>query len=437
MPLPWTRRQFLAGATALVAARCVHGQKNETRGQPPVTGLHEPGLESFDRMMLAFLAEHKLPGAALAVGKDGRLVYARGFGYANVDKKEPVQPAALFRIASVSKPVTAVAVLQLVERGKLRLEDKAFSLLKLAPHLEAGARPDPRLGRITVLELLRHTAGWDRDKSFDPIARPWDIAKALNIRPPVRPEHIVRYVMGRPLDFDPGERHAYSNVGYLVLGRLIEAVSRRSYEEYVRKEVLTPLGITTMRLGKGALEERARGEVHYYDSQKRVGRAVVGPHIGDTVPLPDGAENLDGFEAHGGWIASAPDLVRIASAVDQSPRVRLLQERTLRAMVQRPEGAAGHEADGKPKDAYYGCGWMVRPVGDRGQANLWHTGLIAGTSALLVRRWDGLSWAVLFNTDADRECKHPADLIDGLVHQAADEVRDWPATDLFGKYLKP
>ena len=246
--------------------------------------------------MTSFVSERKLPGAAFAVTKDSRLVYARGFGYADVEKKEPVQPASLFRIASVSKPITAVAVLQLAERGNLKLEDKAFEILKYRSHMEPGGGVDPRLKDITVHQLLQHTAGWDRNKSFDPIGRPWEIAKSLNIHPPVRPEHIVRYMMGKPLDFDPGQRHAYSNLGYLVLGRIIETVSRRPYQAYVRQEVLAPLGITTVRLGKGAIQGRARDEVKYYDSKNRTGRAIVGPNIGKSVPFPYGAENFDGFE---------------------------------------------------------------------------------------------------------------------------------------------
>src|SRR5262249_17746773 len=142
------------------------------------------------------------------------------------------------------------------------------------------ARPDPRWKQVTVLHLLQHTGGWDRDRSFDPIGVPWDVARALKIEPPVRPEHVVRYMMGRPLDFDPGRRYACSNFGYLLLGRLVEAASGRPYETYVRDRVLAPLGVTDMRLGRALLEDRAKGEVRYYDSRKRTGPALVGPHVG-------------------------------------------------------------------------------------------------------------------------------------------------------------
>jgi N-acyl-D-amino-acid deacylase len=103
-------------------------------------------------------------------------------------------------------------------------------------------------------------------------------------------------------------------------------------------------------------------------------------------------------------------------------------------MWKRPPGAAGFD-DGQPKPVYYGLGWNVRPVGDRGRANTWHSGLISGTSTILVRRHDGLNWAVLFNTDRNPGGKVLSGIIDPLVHQAADEVKEWPTADQFGKYL--
>src|SRR5262249_39849061 len=155
------------------------------------------------------------------------------------DKKEAVQPTSRFRIASISKPITAVAVFRLIERGKLKLDDKVFSIVKVVPHLEPGKRPDPRLARITVRHCLQHTAGWDRSRGFDPMgaAAAEQTARALGIKLPVRPQDIIRYTLGRPLDFDPGTAFAYSNFGYCVLGRVIEAVSGESYARYVTREV--------------------------------------------------------------------------------------------------------------------------------------------------------------------------------------------------------
>jgi CubicO group peptidase (beta-lactamase class C family) len=427
------RRQFLgraaAGLTGLATIRIL-----PALSAPPVTGEHDRRLESFDKLMTTFVEGHRLPGAALAVTRNGKLVYARGFGFADEEKKEPVHPAALFRIASISKPFTATAVLQLADKEKLQLSDRVFQYVPFQPHLEAGAKPDPRWQKITIRELLHHTAGWDRDQSYDPIGIPWKIAKTLKSKPPVAPIQIVHYMMGQPLDFDPGTRYAYSNLGYLVLGRLIEAVTKQPYEAHVRKSVLAPLGITSMKLGRALAEHRTKGEVKYYDPKHRTGPSLYPPHVGQPVPLPYGAENFEGFEAHGGWIASAPDLVRFASTFDRPAQCPILSERGIETMWERPPGPAGRDANGKPADNFYACGWSVRPVGKTGR-NTWHNGGITGTSTLLVRRADGLNWAVLFNTDADPKGKAPADVIDPLIHAAADEVRNWPDVDLFEKYL--
>jgi len=391
----------------------------------PVTGIKDSNFAKFDEAMTAFIKERKLPGASFAITKDGRLVYARGFGYSDVEKKESIHPASLLRIGSISKPITAVAILQLVERGKLKLDDKAFEILKFEPHLEFGAKLDPRLNKVTILQLLQHTGGWDREKSFDPAARPWDIAKSMKFRPPVRPEHIVRYMIGKPLDFEPGERHAYSNWGYLALGLVVEKLTGQSYEAYVRKEIFTPLGIKRMRLGKGAIEDRAPGEVKYYDSQKRMGLAVEGPRIGEMVPLPYGAENLQGFEAHGGWLGSAVDVVRFASAFDQPARCKILSEKSIQIMFARPDGPAGQEGNGKPKSVFYGCGWEVRPQGDKANHS-WHAGVTSASTSIVIRFPDGVNWAVLFNADTKLDLP-----LDG----ATEKVKRWPEGDLFEKFL--
>ena len=295
----------------------------------------------------------------------------------------------------------------------------------------SGEKLDPRLKQITVLYLLQHRGGWDRDKSFDPMFRSVQIARKFDVPPPVGPEQVIRYMMGQPLQFDPGQEYAYSNFGYCVLGRLVEKVSGQSYEDYVRKEVLAPLGIRAMRLGKTLPAGRAPGEVKYYDEKERTRPSVFSPHVGQPVPLPYGAWNLEAMDAHGGWIASAEELVRFASAFDVPARCKVLHPAGIATMFGRPPGRAGLDANGKPQEAYYGCGWSVRTVGLSG--NTWHGGTLDGTSTLLVRRHDGLCWGVLFNTRNSPAGENLGGLIDPLLHQAADRVRLWPKGNLFKK----
>jgi N-acyl-D-amino-acid deacylase len=399
-------------------------------------------MAPFDELLTKFIGEHKIPGGAVAVSRNGRLVYSRGFGYADVEAKAPVEPVSRFRIASISKPITAVAVLQLVEQGKLGLDERVFDLLKEDPNLPPHGTPDPRLPQITIRQLLQHTGGWDRDVSFDPMFRPIEIARDLHTAPPAGQAQVIRYMRGQPLDFQPGERYAYSNFGYCLLGRLIEHVSGEQYETFVKEHVLKPLGITRMQLGRTLAEYRADGEVTYYEPGDKRGPAVVGQNLGEDVPLPYGTWNLEAMDSHGGWIASAIDLVRFAAAFDDPARCPLLKPASIADMFARPIGAPGFDAEGKLKPFFYGLGWMVRndvgadavndttTPGER--SSQWHTGSLDGTSTILVRRHDGLCWAVLFNTRNSVAEKAPARLIDLLMHKTANAIKEWPQGDEFG-----
>jgi len=418
-----TRRAFLASGLALPFISTLRATE-------------DPALAPFDDLFAKFLKDNAVPGAAVAVTRNGKLVYARGFGLADVAGRTPVKPDALFRIASISKPITAVGVMQLVERGQVKLDEPALSYLRLKPFLAASAKPDERWHKITIRHCLQHTGGWDRDKKggFDPISIPGRIMREMKLPGAPTPTDIVRYMMGRSLDFEPGAKYAYSNLGYLIIGRVIEAVTGQKYEPWVKKHVLAPAGITAMQLGRGLPETRAKGEVSYYDSKKRTGPCLYPPKVGERVPLPDGASNVESYDAHGGWIASAIDLVRFACALDSGKKSPLLAARSIQEMWSRPAGAAGLNAKNQPKAAYYGCGWNIRPSGDTGRLTAWHTGLIPGTSTLLVRRFDGLNWAVLFNTEANADGKTLSSLIDGPMHEAAAAVQKWPTIDLFAKF---
>ena len=424
-------------ATALMFAVCrtgkLDGQRPVTRTGPlSVTGQTAPDLAPFDRLLTSFVREHAIPGAALAVVRDGHLMLARGYGWADLQAGTPVQPRSLFRIASLSKPITAVAILQLVDRGKLTLASRPFQLLPPVSEPAGGRFVDARLARITILQLLQHTGGFDRDRSFDPMFRSVRIARAVGVRPPAGPDAIIRYMREQPLDFDPGTHYAYSNFGYCVLGRVIEQVAKCPYEKYVQDNVLRPLGIHDMQIGHTLRSGRADREVTYYtpDTDKRP--SVVGA-IGKPVEPPYGAWYLEAMDAHGGWLASVVDMARFACAWGRAPGARVLSDHAVETMFARPTGPAGFESNGKPKAVYYGCGWLVRPTAD-GRANQWHTGALPGTATLMVRRHDGLCWIVLFNTRHDPSGGSLTAKIDPLLHRAADAVKRWPKHDLFQEY---
>ena len=230
----------------------------------PITGLAIPDLAGFDQVMTSLMQTWSLPGGQVAVVKNGRLVFNRGFGLADVEHDVPVQPDNLFRIASATKPITAVAIMTLVDAGKLSLDDKVFPLLGFEPASHASV--DPRLDTITVEECLVHSGGWDSTTSFDPQFLPWSrmAAATLGVNDPPEAAAIVRFMLGVPLDFDPGSKSVYSNFGFNVLGRVIEHASGQPYAEYVRDHVLTPSGISNMQIGRTRREDRAPGEVVYY-----------------------------------------------------------------------------------------------------------------------------------------------------------------------------
>jgi CubicO group peptidase (beta-lactamase class C family) len=399
--------------------------KSESRGDrgAPVTGKPAPELASFDRTVLGLMAKWKIPGGSVAVVKDGRLVLAHGYGWADRESHEPVAPGSLFRIASLSKSLTSAAILKLVEEGKLRLDDKAFEILgDLQPR--PGATINPELRKITLRHLLQHSGGWDRDQSFDPMFQSREIAATLGVPPPASAEAIIRYMLEKPLQFSPGTKYAYSNFGYCVLGRVIEKVTGERYEDFVRSRILRPAGVTSMRLGRTRLADRAPGEVRYYGFPGMGLAPSVFPSGPARVPWPYGGFYIEAMDSHGGWIASATDLARFIAALDGQPHhPRILSPRSVEQMTARPLPPLWVGTDN-----WYGMGWSVRTA--EGGTNWWHTGALDGTTTLMVRAGIGVTWVVLFNS-RPKDADGLAGELDSGMWQAEQQVRRWPAEDLF------
>ncbi len=379
--------------------------------------------ESFDALFPSLMAKWGIPGGAVAVVKDDRLVFAKGYGKADTESGAPATATSLFRIASLSKPLTAAAVLKLREQGKLGLEDKVFRKY-LAPAPPPGAAMDPRLLDVTVRHILEHAGGWDRDASFDPMFYSREISAALGKPGPASASDIIRYMTGRRLDFAPGARYAYSNFGYCILGRVIEKITGKSYLEAMKELVLGPAGITGMRLGRTRLANRAEGEARYYDHLGASLAPSVFPGEDEPVPWPYGGFYIEAMDSHGAWLASATDLMRFLTACDgRAGRADILSASTLQDMTARPD-----LPDWKSASSYYGLGWSVRPVGN--DANWWHTGSLPGTTSIIVRASTGLSWVGLFNSrpaDADGFATE----LDETFWKAVEGVTEWPTADLF------
>jgi CubicO group peptidase (beta-lactamase class C family) len=420
-PLAGECRVGVALFLVLVVTLCVGG--GACSGSIPTTGEAVPGMKSVDRVITELLTKWQMPGAAVGIVKDGRLVFARGYGWADKDNSVPVQPDSLFRIASVSKPITAAAILTLVEQGKVSLDDKAFKILNnLQP--PRGTSPDRRLYDITIRQLLEHVGGWDTQAlGYDPQFALYETAAdALGTSRPANAETIVRYMMGHPLSFTPGTKFCYSNFGYNVLGRVIEKVTGQSYESYVKTNVLAPMGITRMQIGHTLEGQQVPGEVCYYAHSNALVPSVF-PN-GGPVTWPYGRWSLEAMDSHGGWIASVIDLLRFVTHVDgRTPPADTLRSDTIATMISRPSVPSW-----KGSAYWYALGWDVRPAS--GDANWWHMGSLDGTTSLLVRAYNGLAWCVLVNS-RPRNSDAFNTALDNAMWTAIDGVTSWPSYDLF------
>ena len=392
----------------------------------PISGNAVPGMVAYDNLVSDFMRKFSIPGGAVAVMRDGKLIYARGFGYADTENKTPMQPDALFRIASISKPITSAAVMKLVEEGKLNLDDRVAPLIAhLAP--EPGATVDPRWELITIRHLLNHAGGWDRTKpngGFDPIDRPITAAAAVNAPVPASSETLIRYMKGMPLDFNPGEKFAYSNFGYIILGRVIERVSGMSYKDYVRTRVLEPVGANRTQQGRSRMLHALPNEVKYYSPNLPVNEPLV-PSVfpGEgAVPLTYGGFHFEAGDASGGWVSSTIDLLRFVGGIDgRANRPDIMSSGLITQMTSSGPTVCANGA------CYYGFGWFVRPT--QGDATWTHGGSLPGTTGMLVRSYHNFSWIGLFN--ARSVTPNSEAELDVVLWNALSQVTSFPSHDLF------
>ncbi len=400
----------------------------ETTADPadglPKTGPPTAGVEAFDERLPPLLREWGVPGASVSVSSGGRLVFTRGYGYADAETESPVRPASLFRVASISKPITAVATLDLVERGRLSLSDRAFDVRE--DLLPADGPADERVREITVGQLLRHTAGFDaRQLGYDPGFRAVETAREEGETPPASPAAKIRNRLRHDLGFEPGARFRYSNVGYLVLGRVLEGVTETEYERHVREGILRDVGATRAQVGATRRENLADGEVRYHGN-RRV--ESVFPDAGE-VPAPYGRVAMGTVDAFGGWVASTVDLLRLFGGVDgRANRPDVLAPEARATMTERPP-----VEDWSGASQYYGMGWFVIP-GDGSRPGLWHNGSLPGTYGFAIREPNAdRTLAALFNARPEQRSQFNV-AAQRTLRRALRSVPSWPDRDLFDEF---
>lgn len=268
-----------------------------------------------DAAMKPFMAANGITAATVAVAKDGVMLAERGYGHRDSASQIPLPADAMFITASIVKPVTAAAVQKLARERKLALTDHVFCTGQNAPCWLARelqpAAPDVRLADITIGHLLAHQSGWNADISGDPLTSEFEIQQTLGLSAPPQPDDIIRFMLRRPADFAPGARTAYSNFGYLLLGRIIEKASASSYVEYVQDQIMRPLGIpkTDFESMRSLLRDRHPREPHYMTN-------VTAPSVfapGTTVLALDGAIRAENWTAAGSAITTAKAMTLFAA----------------------------------------------------------------------------------------------------------------------------
>jgi uncharacterized protein (TIGR03437 family) len=399
------------------------------RGQP-MTGQSSPGTAGLDTVMQGILSKYSIPGAALAVSRNGTLVYARGFGYADTSNAKPVQPDSLFRIGSVSKTFTAIAIMELVEQGKIQLDQSAFALLpNITPR--AGATLNPQLASVTVRQLLNMTGGWDRSIVPDAIDNTLVIAAATGLATPLSCSQVIQYQLAQPLQHTPGTTYAYSNFGYCILGQIVAQVSGSNYVDFVRKNVLTPLGIQRAKQADPFVSDTANGEVTYYDFPGApLGKNVYNP-TGPLVPQAYGNHNFLDSEAAGAWVTTPIELLRFVNGIDGVRGGPLLQPATIQLMQTEASAFAG-------TPGFYGLGFDMHTTTGSG-LNWFKDGGLAGTAAYLFKGANKTDFAVVFNSapsaalDDSSSNNFESDYV-SQIQAAIAAVTTWPTADQFTTY---
>ncbi len=368
--------------------------------------------KKMERTIERFMDRWEIKGASFAVMKDGKLLYSKGFGIADSASGDSVNVGNIFRIASLSKLITATGIMKLWEDGKLSLDQKVFGekgILNDSAFLDIK---DPRIREITVEHLLRHQGGFST-RAGDPLFCMPAIARSRHIDHPMTVDDMVQFAASTRLRFRPGAGNAYSNLGYVVLGKVIEKVSGMPYETYIQDSILKPIGCYDMHIGYSEADKHYPNEVHYYEpSDAEPVECYDGS--GRMVPRSYGGSDLQILGSAGGWVASPTELMKFITAIDPNDsKPNILKPATIAYMTERDTRK-------------FPIGWMRTTA-----HNDWsRTGSLAGSSAMLKRQSNGYTWVFITNTSSWSGSRFP-NKIGAMIRTALNNVKDWPDRDLF------
>lgn len=343
-------------------------------------------LAGLDRKVDAFMKEWQLKGVSLSVMRNDSLLYAKGYGWADEAAKVRMEPYHLLRLASVSKLLTATGIMVLQDQGKLHISDKVFGeggILGDEPY--SKSIKDANYYKITVEDLLRHKGGFTQ-AGGDPMFSTRTVMANYGLKEAPDNEKLLECVLKKKVNFMPGTSQSYSNLGYLILSKVIEKASGMSYEDFIQKNVLEPSGIEDFKIANNYYKEKYDNEVRYYvpTNEKPVpeynnsGRQVTRCYGGNDI------HNLSGA---GAWVASVPELMKFVASIDGRPEIPdIISKESFEAMIEYFD------------EETYSLGWNdTRP-----DSGWMRSGSFSGTSALIKYFPDGECWIMVTNTSSWR-----------------------------------
>jgi D-alanyl-D-alanine carboxypeptidase len=359
---------------------------------------HEPGsIAEIDSIAEKFMKKYDMPGLSLAIARNDSLLYVKGYGYADVSTQKEVTDSSLFRIGCLSQPITAMAILKLVEQGKISLNEKVFGKEGIIGNDYESKPYDERIKEITVKELLDHCAGWENDDNTVPF-----LTSSFNA------SQLLRLVLDSvSLQSPPGKTFNFSSLGYFVLGKIIEKVAGKPYAEYVHAEILDPVGDRDMKTAGSTIEDRQKNEVTYY-----VWRILNHNYEGDAYE-----QNISEMQAACGWLASAKDLLALLIRVDKFRYQPDILNDSLMKIMLTPYDSNSHFSGGwwsnNNFNSWFASGYYLR----------------LGAVSEMARAENGYCWAVLTNKTPQH---HADEDLDKMIWEIiSDSSIRWPKRDLF------
>jgi CubicO group peptidase (beta-lactamase class C family) len=392
--------------------------------QVPVDSAGHEAFAKLEERSAAFVKANQMPALSVAVSFDGKEAYEGAFGYRDHERKSAIRLGQPIRLGVLSQLITSVAVLQLADRGQLRLDEPVYPLLGLEPWKKTSV--DARSKQITVLHLLQETSGHDRSKVIEPGFQPQYLSSVFKQKGKlVTPDRAISFMMSQPLSHTPGEKSLESSYSYFLLGRVIEKVSGQSYEDYVLGNIALPLSMTSLTMSRTNPDKRTKHEVRNVYRPGTWHQQLAGSDRGKWVQIDDGGYHFELLDASDAWMATAGDVLRLTSAIQANPS-RMLSEEAKAILIAKPDYAIAKEKiDRKPVVSWKGCSVFCQQT--PGGITFFRHGMGANTSAGVVcDSSSGVSFCYVFNCSATATGKHPKGGYHPILREEAYRVRKLP-----------